>query len=304
MDVARVHRAREPRRDPATAGPRAAGAWSPPQVDFTGIVVAGERVELRRQLGARPDATPRLHGAYDLRIGGPPGLWWHRGVRHRWSAGASVARFEPGDLHGDVETGPWADPVFEVSVPAPVAARLGVDLSTPQLIVKDEAAWGALRDLRDLAWCDAVPAATRAEACRRAIVAAARAPRAAPRARAPEAAWLGRVREHLENGFQRDVPLDELCEVAQLSKHHLCRSFRDHYGVPPHAFQLLVRIEHARRQLQLGHSSTRVAFDVGFTDQPHFTRHFRRALGVTPGQYARQVRGGATAVASPLGEVA
>jgi AraC-like DNA-binding protein len=38
--------------------------------------------------------------------------------------------------------------------------------------------------------------------------------------------------------------------------------------------------------LARGHAPARVAVDVGFVDQSHLTRHFRRWVGATPGAYA------------------
>jgi Helix-turn-helix domain len=55
-------------------------------------------------------------------------------------------------------------------------------------------------------------------------------------------------------------------------------------------FALRVRIERARERLARGHDLWRVALDLGFADQPHFTRTFKRVVGIPPGDYARRVR--------------
>ncbi|ANZ21221.1 Helix-turn-helix domain [Streptomyces noursei ATCC 11455] len=49
------------------------------------------------------------------------------------------------------------------------------------------------------------------------------------------------------------------------------------------------RVELARRLLLDGRTPTAVAAEIGFYDQSHLTRHFKRILGVTPGRYARAV---------------
>jgi AraC-like DNA-binding protein len=56
-------------------------------------------------------------------------------------------------------------------------------------------------------------------------------------------------------------------------------------GMPPHAFQTQLRITRAKEMLRRGWPISRVALEAGFADQSHLTRHFKRLLQVTPGQY-------------------
>jgi AraC-like DNA-binding protein len=59
-------------------------------------------------------------------------------------------------------------------------------------------------------------------------------------------------------------------------------------GLPPHALQLAQRVRAARRLLEAGEPIAETAVATGFADQSHLHRHFRRSLGVTPGQYQRR----------------
>ncbi len=83
------------------------------------------------------------------------------------------------------------------------------------------------------------------------------------------------------------MSLAELAAVAGLSRFELVRRFRDQVGVPPHVFQINLRVEYARRMLTSGVAPAAVAAACGFADQPHLTRTFKRAVGVTPARYAR-----------------
>jgi AraC-like DNA-binding protein len=58
-------------------------------------------------------------------------------------------------------------------------------------------------------------------------------------------------------------------------------------GLPPHAFQLDLRIARARALLAAGDPPAAVAAACGFYDQAHLTRVFKQAVGVPPGRYAR-----------------
>lgn len=96
-----------------------------------------------------------------------------------------------------------------------------------------------------------------------------------------------RVKKYLEAKFNEPVTLEELTKVSLLSPWHLVRAFSNHVGLPPHAFQIHLKIEKATTLLRAGISLIDVAADVGFSDQSHFTRHFKRIWGVTPGEYAK-----------------
>ncbi|MEO1146384.1 MAG: AraC family transcriptional regulator [Cyanobacteria bacterium J06638_22] len=94
------------------------------------------------------------------------------------------------------------------------------------------------------------------------------------------------VRDYLSAHFQRNISLTELSSLTNLSKFHLCRSFQEAVGLPPHAYLNLIRVHQAKRRLKLGIPIAQVAVDVGFYDQTHFTKRFKAALGITPKQYA------------------
>jgi AraC-like DNA-binding protein len=111
-------------------------------------------------------------------------------------------------------------------------------------------------------------------------------PPARARDRAEHAA-VRRARAHLRERWDQRVTLAELSAVAGLSRFELVRRFRDQNGVTPHAFQTNLRVQEARRLLVAGVAPAEVAAACAFADQPHLNRVFKRAVGVTPGRYAR-----------------
>ncbi|HEX8105742.1 MAG TPA: AraC family transcriptional regulator [Solirubrobacteraceae bacterium] len=108
-----------------------------------------------------------------------------------------------------------------------------------------------------------------------------------PAHRRPEHVAVRRAAGHIAERWDQAVPLAELAAVAGLSRFELVRRFSAELGLPPHAFQLNLRIGRARHLLLAGEPLAAVATACGFADQAHFTRTFRRAVGVTPGHYVR-----------------
>jgi AraC-like DNA-binding protein len=96
------------------------------------------------------------------------------------------------------------------------------------------------------------------------------------------------ARDYLADHADRNIGLDELATATGVGKFRLIRLFRQRTGLPPHALQIAHRIHTARRMLETGHSITETATATGFADQSHLHRHFRRSLGITPGEYLRR----------------
>jgi AraC-like DNA-binding protein len=99
---------------------------------------------------------------------------------------------------------------------------------------------------------------------------------------------VDRVRKYLEDHYNQEISLDQLAQIANLSSFHLNRSFRKTFGLPPHAYQIQVRILHAKRLLRKARSIEQVAIETGFVSQSHFGSHFKRLVCVTPRQYIQE----------------
>ncbi|HEX6276480.1 MAG TPA: AraC family transcriptional regulator, partial [Polyangiaceae bacterium] len=102
---------------------------------------------------------------------------------------------------------------------------------------------------------------------------------------APKAAE--RMREVLEDDPAETIDLAALAREVGLSRFGALRAFKRQFGLPPHAYQLSMRLGLARRSLRHGHKPAEVAAEYGFVDQSHFTHHFKRLIGIAPAEYAR-----------------
>jgi AraC-like DNA-binding protein len=100
-----------------------------------------------------------------------------------------------------------------------------------------------------------------------------------------EPAVVRQARDYLAAHRTEPVSLDDLADQVQLSPFHLLRVFRAAVGMPPHAYQIQLRVARAKELLRAGMPIAAVAVEVGFVDQSHLTRHFKRLVGVPPGRY-------------------
>jgi AraC-like DNA-binding protein len=211
---------------------------------------------------------------------------------------------DPATAHSGspAEKGAWAARMLVVELAGPGAAPAGGDaplgdLPFPEPVIGDEAAVG-----RFLALHRAMEGPASALERQSAVLmflaglaawspGAARTPDAGPgmaRTRPADPAVRTAV-DYLRGDATRNISLDELAAVVGVGKYHLIRQFCAATGIPPHAYQIALRVNLARRLLERGERATHVATLAGFCDQSHLNRHFRRRLGLTPAQYARAI---------------
>jgi AraC family transcriptional regulator len=100
---------------------------------------------------------------------------------------------------------------------------------------------------------------------------------------------LRAVVEYIEEHLDANPSLEQMAALGHLSAYHFARQFKKATGLPPHQYVIARRVERARQLLQArtGLSLAEVAAHTGFSDQSQFTHHFKRLVGVTPGQFRK-----------------
>lgn len=100
------------------------------------------------------------------------------------------------------------------------------------------------------------------------------------------APWLEQVRDILHDRFAENLGLESIAQLIGVHPVHLASSFRRHYGCTVGDYRRRLRVEFACRELSKPNSSlAEIAMAAGFSNQPHFSRIFKRHRGVTPSQY-------------------
>ncbi len=105
-----------------------------------------------------------------------------------------------------------------------------------------------------------------------------------------EPAAVKTARDFIHAHHDRDISVRELAAATGLSPYYFIRVFNGQVGLTPHAYLTQVRVQHAQRLLLSGETPVQAAVSVGFFDQSHLTRHFKRIVGVTPGYYRNSVQ--------------
>jgi AraC-like DNA-binding protein len=103
-----------------------------------------------------------------------------------------------------------------------------------------------------------------------------------------EPAVLRRVKAYLNEHVAEDISLEQLAQTSGFSPFHLIHVFRNATGLAPYEYLINLRIERAKQLLTGQHSIAYIAASLGFYDQSHLHRHFKRIVGVTPGAYRKE----------------
>jgi AraC-like DNA-binding protein len=112
-----------------------------------------------------------------------------------------------------------------------------------------------------------------------------------PQVRGGLAAWQQRVvTAYIEEHLAEPIPLSTLAQLARLSPHYFCRAFKQSFGLPPHRYHSIRRVERAKTLLaKSSYSVTEIGLRLGFSETSSFSTAFRKATGLTPTAYYRSL---------------
>jgi transcriptional regulator GlxA family with amidase domain len=97
-----------------------------------------------------------------------------------------------------------------------------------------------------------------------------------------------RALDYLLRNYADPITVQDMADLSDRTPFQMIRAFRKELGVTPHALLIRIRVLRATAMLEQGEPIAGVAVDVGFVDQTHFTRHFKRVHGETPRRFLRE----------------
>lgn len=94
-----------------------------------------------------------------------------------------------------------------------------------------------------------------------------------------------KVKAIIEDKFKEKITLDYLSKESGISKYYIIKLFNELFNTTPHAYQILLRMNYAKKELANGKTIIDISNEVGYYDQSHFTKTFKEYFGVTPSSY-------------------
>jgi AraC family transcriptional regulator len=198
--------------------------------------------------------------------------------------------FRPAGVPHQDEVGPQGVRFFEIEV-RPIWRKRLEDCSAALDVARDDCKGGALLWLgmklfREWHGLDASDDLSVESLLAELMAAAARIPRETSH----RPAWLSRIVERLAVEYAERLTLDELSREAGVHPVHLSRVFRKCVGEGIGEYVHRLRVRAACEQiLEPEISIAEVSLALGFADQSHFTRAFRRVTGITPAAFRSQL---------------
>ncbi len=189
------------------------------------------------------------------------------------------------DTTRDIEI---TQPVIQDAVLARALKRLLAQLEMWASVEQEHTSGGTPSKLRALASEEAlVQTCVLLLNAHTAVPTIARALDSAQRGETSKSHAMNLIRERLADDLLNPPTLNELAALAGLSKFQVLRRFHQAHGLPPHAWLMWQRTEHARGLVRSGVTLADAAASSGFADQSHLHRCFVRHFGFTPGAWQR-----------------
>jgi AraC family transcriptional regulator len=102
---------------------------------------------------------------------------------------------------------------------------------------------------------------------------------------------LKQLIEYVHAHLSEELSLVDLAQQMNLSTFHFARLFKHSLGLSPHQYLLHTRVERAKKLIAIAGKPdlTAIGLQVGFYDQAHFTKAFKRVVGMPPKGFFKQV---------------
>ncbi len=103
---------------------------------------------------------------------------------------------------------------------------------------------------------------------------------------------IKKVEQYILNNIEEQLSLDDIADFLGYNKYYIIKIFKQHYGLTPHAFIVNHKINKAKEMIVESNNLTiaDVANEVGFYDQSHFSKSFKKVFATNPSDMKRQIK--------------
>ena len=100
-----------------------------------------------------------------------------------------------------------------------------------------------------------------------------------------------RIKRYIDSNISDNITLDTLAEMAHLNKYYFAHAFTESYGLSPINYLSEKRIQASKELLTAtDHSIAEIAQLSGFSSQSYFAQSFRKACGMSAGDYRKKMK--------------
>ncbi|MCH2208130.1 MAG: AraC family transcriptional regulator [Lentisphaerales bacterium] len=100
---------------------------------------------------------------------------------------------------------------------------------------------------------------------------------------------LQKAVENIEKNYSKDIKIDDLASLCNMSTSTFLRRFKKHFHMPPVQYIKKVRLNAVCRMLlENDRQLCDISYECGFCDQSYMTREFRKLTGLSPSEYRKK----------------
>lgn len=100
---------------------------------------------------------------------------------------------------------------------------------------------------------------------------------------------LEQIRDYLQHHFTENINLDMLSNLFFISKYHMAREYKKHFGITLINDLALLRISHAKSLLRFTRLSVdKISAECGYLDANYFIKVFKKLENMTPLEYRKK----------------
>ncbi len=92
---------------------------------------------------------------------------------------------------------------------------------------------------------------------------------------------------YIKGNYKTELELSALSEISNMSMFHFIRKFKEQTGFSPFELIVQLRIKEAQKMLAETDKISEIAQELGFFDQSHFIKYFKKHVGTTPKEYRK-----------------
>ncbi len=90
-------------------------------------------------------------------------------------------------------------------------------------------------------------------------------------------------KDFIDENFKGKIDVREIAQFSCLSEFHFFRSFKEAFGISPHNYLIIRRLNEAKKLLQKDNASMgEISFECGFADIHSFSKSYKKHFGFSP----------------------